>query len=85
VVNTFSAFIPIPEQASDLIVLTREPSAAPALSAEFYPSQLALAEILYRVDNPTIARTPVVHGAQFVRFISAGVAQRITPMWELWL
>ena len=76
--------IPIPVGASKVITLTDTPAGAPGLTLRFISSAIAAPRVIYEVLNPTLVATPIVSGAEFIRYIAL-VGQNVTPVWELWI
>ena len=77
-----SAFIPIPLQSESMMAYTLEPGLLDTLVAEFSTSDLA-SGIKYRTLNPNANGSHIVHGVEFVRFVSPE-AMTVFADFELW-
>src|SRR5262249_46616897 len=78
-----SGFKRIPSQASSMIALGTPATSYPGLLAQF-ATRDAADSIKYAVLNPFANGAPIIHGVEFVRFISDQTI-RVFPAFELWL
>jgi hypothetical protein len=77
-------WIKIPRQARRFYALSPTPAALATTTAEFANDERAGAVVRYATLNPVFAnQTPIVHGAEFVRFVGTPASIMI-PFFLLW-